>query len=288
LADILGNFVNRTLTFVRKNFGGKVPPKGALTKSDKELIAMLRSSPKRIGNLLDRYSFREGTAGIMNVARFANKYFNDNEPWKTLTGKRKRCETTMHLCLQTVYALAILCEPVLPSGARKIWSMLGLEGSPSDAGWQAAGGLKLGKGHRLGTPEILYTKIEDSAIESEVRTLTTPVSDQATNVISIDELRKVELRVAKVVSCEKVAKSQKLLKLQVSLGADRRQIVAGIAQHYTPESLIGRNVVIVSNLQPARIMGENSQGMLLAASDNEGKLSVVTVEAGIAEGSIVK
>jgi len=302
LADIFGNFVNRTLTFVEKNFGGMVPPRRRLSSLDKGFVKTLKAAPGAIGALFERFRFREGTAEIINLARAANKFFNDSEPWKTLKQNPEQCATTLNLCVHAVRALAILSEPVLPFTAARLWRMLGLSGSPSDDGWETAGSLQLRERHQLGRSEILFTKIEDDVIATQIAKLpTSPIAQPAgpsthpqqsrperPAMISIEDFKRIELRVAKVLACEKIARSEKLLKMQVSLGAEVRQIVAGIAQHYSPESLIGKKVILVTNLQPAKLMGEDSQGMLLAASDSNGKLSIVTLDSDIVEGSLVK
>lgn len=300
LADILGNFVNRTLTFVEKNFGNMVPSRGRLSPLDKVFVKTITSAPKAIGQLFERFRFREGTMEIINLARAANKFFNDSEPWKTLKHNPDQCATTLNLCMQAVRALAILAEPVLPFSASRLWRMLQLAGLPSDEGWDSAGSLRLAEGHQLGKPEILFTKVDDDVIEKHIAQFPSTAEPRATGplpqpsqpetarMISIEDFKKIELRVARVLSCERIPRSEKLLKMRVSLGKEERQVVAGIAQHYAPESLIGKKVVLVTNLQPARLMGEESQGMLLAASDSNGKLSIVTLDSEIVEGSFVK
>jgi methionyl-tRNA synthetase len=295
LADILGNFVNRTLAFIHKNFGAALPPLGTLSKLDKETVAALQAVPGKVGGLYERYRFREGAIETMNLARAANKYFNDSEPWKTLKSNREQCATTLHICAQVVRSLAVLIEPVVPEVAGSIWKTLKLEGSPSAAGWESAGGLVIGTGHAFERPEILVTKIEDKQIEAMVQSLgtsadggTSPPPVPVKPTITLDEFKKIDLRVARVVAAEKVAKSEKLLKLQVEIGTEKRQLVAGIAQHYKPEDLVGKLIVVVANLQPAKLMGNESQGMLLAASEQEGKLALLTVDAELKTGSLIK
>jgi len=299
LADALGNFVNRTLTFVQKNFGGKVPAMGRPTALDNELVRYLADAPARIGNCFEAYRFRDGALEAMNIARYANKYFNDSAPWKTFKENPAQCATAIHLCLQTARAIAILCEPIVPSSAASIWRMLNLPASPSEAGWDSAGELALKAGHTLGDPEILFTKIEDEVIEKQIQQLPKSEAQEPPSqpgageemvkqLLPVDDFRKIELRVAKVLSCEKVPKSDKLLKLQISLGNEQRQIVAGIAQHYAPESLVGKKIVVVANLQPAKLMGQESNGMLLAASTDDNRLSILTLESDLPEGSVVK
>lgn len=295
LADILGNFVNRTVAFTEKNFGGKVPKLGALGKIDKEMIALLKETPATIGDLYERYKFREGVVESMNLARAANKYFNDSEPWKTSKSNLEQCATTLHICLQIVRSLAVVSQPVTPAISERIWKTLNITTPLQEEGWDSAGALKLIENHQLNKPEILVTKIEDKQIEDVVQALSGAPAPQASQqvaeikpTITLDDFKKVDLRLARVVTAEKVPKSEKLLKLQVEIGSEKRQIVAGIAQHYQPEQLVGKLIVVVANLQSAKLMGQESKGMLLAANDDNGKLSVVTIVDELATGSIVR
>ncbi|MBI1807606.1 MAG: methionine--tRNA ligase [Ignavibacteria bacterium] len=293
LADILGNFINRTFTFAHRNFDGKIPELGPLNDLDKQLLSSLQSVPKKAGKLFEQYHFRDAVLEIMNLARFANKYFNDSEPWKTLKTDPVRCATTINLCLQAIRSLAILLEPTVPFSAAKMWRMLNLPQSPSQAGWKSAAEVVLTTGRGLGQAEILFSKIEDEAIKKHVEKLpstppSTPKASAAKPTISIDDFKQIDLRIAKVIAAEKVPKSDKLLKLRVSIGTEERQVIAGIAQHYAPEDLVGKKIVVVANLAPAKLMGQESQGMILAASDNNGKLSILTIATDLAEGSVVK
>lgn len=295
LADILGNFVNRTLAFIHKNFDGAVPPLGVLSKLDKEMVAYIKAVPERVGDLYEHYRFREGVIETMNLARAANKYFNDSEPWRTLKSSRERCSTTLHICTQVVRSLAILVEPVVPALAHALWTTLKLEGAPHLAGWESAAQMGIEAAHDLEKPEILVTKIEDKQIETMVQSLNAPPEGGPETqlvpikpTISLDDFKKVDLRLARVVAAEKVAKSEKLIKLQVEMGSEKRQLVAGIAQHYKPEDLVGKLIVVVANLQAAKLMGNESQGMLLAASDQHGKLALLTVDAELSSGSTIK
>ena len=294
LADILGNFVNRTLAFIERTFDGAVPAAGSLSELDKTILETLRKTPVVAGEYFDRYRFRDGLLEIMNLARAANKYFNDSEPWKTAKSNNAQCATTINLCLQIARALAVLMHPIIPTSSAKLWKMLNLQGHVEKQSWESTGEMSIPAGHKIGRTEILFTKIEDSVIESELANLgvgrPSVVDNQPESKppITIDDFKKVDLRIARVVQCERVPKSEKLLKLQVEVGAEKRQILAGIAQHYTPEELIGKSVVVVFNLQPAKLMGHESQGMLLAASDNDGRLAILTPAAEIAGGSVVR
>ncbi len=294
LADILGNYVNRVLTFVHKNFNGKVPKFYKSSDLDKYFINELKQKPNIIGDLIERYKFREAVLETMNLARSANKYFNDSEPWKTYKQNTEQCSTTLNICLQAIRSLAVLFEPVIPFTTQRIKKILNSENNEIDFSWDGAGNLELKEGHTLGNPEILFSKIEDEVIQKELNNLRTESklptlqAEQLKPLISIDDFKNVDLRVATVLSCQKVAKSEKLLKLQVSIGLESRQIVAGIGQHYKPEDLVGEKIIVVANLQPAKLMGNESKGMLLAATEPSGKLVFVTTSGDIADGAIVK
>jgi methionyl-tRNA synthetase len=294
LADSFGNFVNRTFAFVGKNFDGKVPSLGALDDRDRAMLEVLRKTPVTIADCYESYRFRDAVFETMNLVRAANKYFNDSEPWKRIKSSRQDCGTTLHICLRIARSLAILMEPVTPHIAGTLWNMLNLESTPPSAGWASASTSVLKEGHLLGKAEILVAKIEDEQIDTVLKTFEeVPVPapkpiEPIKPEISIDDFSKIDLRVAKIVAAEKVPKSEKLLKLQVEIGSEKRQIVAGIAQHYKPEELLGKSIVVVANLQEAKLMGQRSQGMLLAASDPEGKLAVVIPEKDIISGGRVK
>lgn len=290
LANILGNFVNRTITFVHKNFKGQVPKAEVYTDLDKRFINDLKNAPNIIAELIESYRFREAALEMMNLARISNKYFNDSEPWITIKNNINSCATSINLCLHAVKAMAILFEPVLPFTSKKILNMLNLD---TNYCWSDAGSLDLPAGKIIGNPEVLFNKIEDSVIKSEINKLKS-VNDMENEItlqkpkISIEEFKKIELKVAKVLECEKVPKSDKLLKMKIRVGNEIRQLVAGIAQHVQPENLINKKIIVVTNLQNAKIMGIESEGMMLAATDSKGNLVYVTTSSDIDDGSIVK
>ena len=312
LADILGNFVNRTMAFAQRQFTGRVPPRGPLSQRDQAMLAQIRETPIRAAEYFERYRFRDAVAEVMNLARAANKYFNDSEPWKTAKSDPAQCATTINISLQTTRALAVLMYPVVPFASERLWRMLALPGVVEGQDWNAAGSQAMTEGHALGQTEILFTKIEDEVIEAELKNVGVPpgealpaaglqppvgaqppagkVGEEPAGLteLTIDDVRKVDLRVAKVIAAEPVPKSQKLLKLQVDIGTEQRQIVAGIAQHYAPADLVGKLIVVVANLKAAKLMGQESRGMLLAASDASGKLVILTTAADIAPGSGIR
>jgi methionyl-tRNA synthetase len=226
----------------------------------------------------------------MELARFANKYFNDKEPWKTRKSDPQVCATTINLCLQMVRSLSILAEPVIPNSVRKIWKILNITDNPN---WDEAGELNLPTGQKINQSEILFTKIEDEAIQAEIERLNKVQASMQSSQkmepkfepqINFETFKKLDLRVAKVLKAEAVKKSDKLLKLQIEIGNTERQIIAGIAMYYKPENLIGKKIIVIANLKPATIRGNPSEGMLLAASD-ENQLALLTVLEDIPSGA---
>ncbi len=217
----------------------------------------------------------------MNLARAGNKYFNDSEPWLTVKTDKEKCSTTINICLQTIYTLAELFEPVLPFSSEKIFKMLNKE----PTSWERCGDENLPTGHKLNKAEILFPQIEDKMIEEQINKLGGGESQtDENNLISYDDFMKTELKVAEVIEAEKIKKSKKLLKLKVKLGNEVRQVVAGIALSYEPEELIGKKVVIVANLQPAKLMGEESKGMILAVENDLGNLELLVASNSVKNG----
>ncbi len=285
LADILGNFINRTFTFIFKHFDGKVPAPGKLEKIDGDMLKEISEYPQRVADFFERYKIRDGVNEIMNLARDGNKYFNDTEPWKTVKSDKERCGTTLNICLQTIYTLAELFSPVLPFSTEKLFIML--NSKPVD--WIDCGKPQLEGGHQLGKSEILFPKIEDEKIEAQINKLPKVEAEkEKVELITYDDFMKIQLRVAEVIEAEKVPKSEKLLKLKVKIDNEERQVVAGIAKSYEPEDLIGKKVVIVANLQPAKLMGLKSEGMILAVETLEGGLQVINVSESVKNGTRVK
>lgn len=292
LADILGNFINRTITFAHKYFDGKVPQAADYDTLDLQLIEILKSAPKKIGIYLDKFQFRPALKETMDVARFANKYFNDQEPWTTHKSNIKKCATTINLCLQTVHSLAILIHPVLPFTSQKVWNLLNMDGNIQDQSWDNAAEIKLNVGHTINQPEILFKKIEDHIIDIEIERLkkiqnNAVTTNEEKETITYDEFQKIDLRIAEIVHAEKIKKTDKLVKLNIKIDKEERTIVAGIAEHYLAENLIGKKIVVVYNLEPAKIRGITSHGMLLAARDNKDKLTLLTTDNDIVSGSKV-
>ena len=289
LADILGNFINRTLTFCFKYFDGRIPVPGEFDQTDKALIRKIEKSPLRIGKYLDGFQLRQAVKEMMDLARYANKYFNDMKPWESVKLDVQKCATTIYLSLETVKTLAILFEPVIPFSTKKIWSILN-QSKNTPFLWRQAGEMLLKPGTQLAVPEILFQKIEDDVIEMELAKLNLndnkKLPDDDQKLVNLADFKKLDLRIAEVISAEPVKDSDKLLKLMVKTEGKERQIIAGIAQHYQPDQLVGKKIVIIANLEPAKIRGEISNGMLLAAKHDD-QLAILTVDQEIITGSKV-
>ncbi|RPI02761.1 MAG: methionine--tRNA ligase [Calditrichaeota bacterium] len=294
LADILGNFINRTLAFTEKRFNGLVPPRGATDQLDEEMLKTLAAAPQVIGDAIERYELRKAVTLLMDVARSANKYFNDQMPWATIKEQPEKCATTLNICLNICAHLALLMAPVLPFSAQKLWRMLGLDGDVNEQGWDDLKIDQLPPRHKLGDLYILFRKMEESEIEPEIERLrqakaqlnnapAAPAVEESPK-ISIEQFGQVQLRVAKVLAAEKVAKADKLLQLQIQIGEETRQIVAGIALHYQPEEMIGKKIIVVANLQPATVRGIESNGMLLAAQDENGHFALLGLDRDVEAG----
>ncbi len=287
LADIFGNFINRTFTFVHKHFDGKVPARSKLEAIDKEMIERVSEYPEKISTLFECYKIKDGVLEIMNLARAGNKYFNDSEPWKSIKTDKEKCGTTLNICLNTIYTLAELFHPVVPFSMDKLFKMLNAEKTI----WNNCTNENLKEGHQLNKPEILFQKIEDEIINKQMEKLgENDKSEEITEneLISYDDFMKVQLKTGEIISAENIKKSEKLLKLKVKLDKEERQIIAGIAKSYKPEEIIGKKIIIVANLKPAKLMGQESQGMLLAVDNGEDGLEIITVNNSVKNGTRAK
>lgn len=291
LADILGNFVNRAIVLTNKYFQGEVPERGELTDQDKEVIAELKSFPARMDDLITRYKIREAQAEAMNLARLGNKYLADTEPWKLAKTDLIRVKTIMNIALQITANLTLVFDPFLPEKSQKIRHFLNI----GHLDWKLAGSDEiLTAGHQLNQPEILVEKIEDAFVEAQVQKLAATKSENSSSFnpqkenISFDDFLKNDIRIGKIIEAERVPKADKLLKLTVDTGLDKRTVVSGIAEHYSPEDVIGKRVTLLLNLEPRKIRGVESQGMILMAENAEGKLSFLSPEEGFEAGCEVR
>lgn len=293
LVAILGNFVNRALVLTGKYFEGKVPARGELTDFDKEIMGQVADSKKALEEYIENYRFRDALKEMMNIARAGNKYLADTEPWKLFKEDPQRVATILNLSLQITASLSIAMEPFIPFSAAKLDKMLGIEHQP----WDRIGEYDiLPVGHTLGKAELLFEKIDDSVIEAQLAKLEaakelnaaagyTPAEQK--ELISYDDFQKMDIRVARVIAAEKVAKTKKLLKLTIDTGIDKRVIVSGIAEHYTAEQMVGKQILVLVNLQPRELKGIMSQGMILMVEDYNGRLVAVAPEDNVREGTCV-
>lgn len=293
LVAVYGNFVNRALQLTKKYYDGVVPAAGELTDYDRQTIAEFKDVKAEVERLIENFRFRDAQKEAMNLARIGNKYLADSEPWKVIKTDPERVKTVLNLSLQLVANLAIAFEPFLPFSSQKLRMMLNMD----EVEWDRLGATDLlPEGHVLGAPALLFEKIEDSVVEAQVqKLLDTKKANEAANfkaapvkeTIPFEQFEGLDIRVGKVIECEKVKKSKKLLKFLIADGAENRTIVSGIAQYYDPEQLIGKQVCYIANLAPRTINGIESQGMILSAVNFDDSLSVVTVDCEVANGSQV-
>ena len=295
LVAVFGNFVNRALVLTSKYFEGHVPALGSLTDLDRETLSELSSVRGAIERELDSFHFREALKEAMNLARLGNKYLADTEPWKLAKTDLPRVATILNISLQITANLTIAFAPFLPMSSERLCQMLQID-LPS---WDDLGRADLlPVGHTLGEPHLLFEKIEDEVIEAQVQKLletkaqneaaeakTPPVADP----IAFEDFQKLDIRVGTVLECTKVPKADKLLQFRLDDGLGGRTIISGLAEHYAPEELVGKQVCFIANLPPRKLRGIESEGMILSALDAEtGRLRVITPEQGVTPGSEVK
>lgn len=294
LLAIFGNFVNRTVVLTHKYYGGIVPEKGEYSDYENEIVAKMAQFPKLIGDSIEQYRFREALQEFMNLARLGNKYLTDTEPWKKQKENPEVVKTILHLSLQICASLSVLCEPFLPFTAQKLQRMLNINTKAWSDGGRAD---LLAAGSQLNPAEYLFEKIEDDVVAKQVQKLedtkkaneiANATAEPAKEEVTFDEFQKMDLRVVTILEAEKVAKTKKLLKLKVNTGIDTREIVSGIAEHYDPKELIGKQVLMLVNLAPKDIKGVKSHGMVLMAENADGALSLMQPQKPVKEGSTVK
>ncbi len=294
LVAIYGNFVNRALVLTHKYFDGKVPPLGRLTEIDEEMLREVAAIPAELDDQLEHFHFREALKTAMQLARIGNKYLADTEPWKVIKSDPDRVATILHLALQLVGNLSIAFAPFTPFSTRRLLSMLQVEEEGFAFSRFGATDL-LPEGHQLGTPELLFEKIEDEVIQAQLDKLAAIKQlneeknrhpEALLEDVPFDTFTKSDMRAGRILACEKVPKADKLLRFSIDDGMGGRTIVSGIAQYYKPEELVGKTVAFVANLPVRKIRGVESQGMILSVEDYKtGQLQVVTLPDTIAPGS---
>lgn len=294
LVAVYGNFVNRAMVLTQKYFDGRVPAQGSLTDYDKETLKEFADVKAEVEKLLDVFKFRDAQKEAMNLARIGNKYLADTEPWKLAKTDMERVGTILNISLQLVANLAIAFDPFLPFSSEKLRKMLNMDTFE----WSELGKDNLlPVGHQLNKPELLFEKIEDATIEAQVqKLLDTKKANEEANYkanpirpnIEFDDFTKLDIRVGTILECQKVPKADKLLQFKIDDGLETRTIVSGIAKHYQPEELVGKQVCFIANLAPRKLKGIVSEGMILSAENNDGSLAVIMPGREVKPGSEVK
>lgn len=289
-----GNLVNRVLVFIQNQCAGKTPGYSNLESIDQEFLQKIQHIVDQAAESYEQFKLRRACQLIMELAQLGNVYFDSKRPWQDAKQEetRERMKTTLGCCLECLKALALISFPIIPATAQRVWQLLGYSGALEEKGWQAIQTAKVPEGQLLAPPAILFQKIEDAQIEEEIQKLhqlshivakSAPVSKEDLTPlkpqITIEDVRKLDLRVGVVRQAEHIPKSKKLLRLQVDIGIEQRTIVAGIGGNYQPEELIGRSVIVVANLQPAALMGVQSEGMLLAAKQKNQLELIAVIES---------
>ncbi len=293
LVAIYGNFINRALVLTHKYYNGKVPGRNELEGIDEEVIKALATFPEKIEQSLEQFKFREGLNHLMDLARLGNKYLADTEPWKKVKEDEERVKTIMNIGLQIAANLTILSQPFLPFTVEKLTDMLNLK----TLDWSRAGGIELlSAGDEVKKGSLLFEKIEDKTVEEQVQKLeATKKANESKDVavapakpeITFDDFMKMDLRTATILEAEKVPKSNKLLKFKVDTGLDQRTILSGIAKFFTPEEMVGKQVTVLCNLAPRKIMGVESQGMILMAENADGSLKLLQPHEVADNGAVI-
>ncbi len=295
LVGNLGNFINRVMVLTKKYYEGVIPEPGNLLDTDIQVLESIRKYPEKIGGLIEKFKFRDALNEFMNLARLGNKYLADEEPWKKIKTDPGRVKTIMFVSAQITAALAILSEIFLPFTSRKIKNMLQWGG---EVRWDDVSDFDsylIAPGHQVGKPGLLFEKIDDATIQKQIdKLLKTKENNNQESLppvkqtVGIDDFAKLDIRPVTITEAEKIPKAKKLLKLTVDTGLDRRTVVAGIAQHYEPDEIIGKQVLMIVNLKPAKLRGISSEGMILMTEDEQGKPVFLVPETKVPDGKITR
>ena len=288
----LGNFVNRALVLTTKYWGGVVPGRNELTDLDKDVIVQLNTFPSKISASIEKHRYKEALSELMKLSALGNKYLAETEPWKLIKQDEERVKTIMNIALQITSSLAVLSVPFLPETASKLSEMMNLEGLK----WDTLTEDNITEGHQINKPSLLFQRIDDEVVDAQRAKLNQAKEDaEAANKVvepqkettSFDEFQKMDIRVGTIIEAEKIKKAKKLLKLKVDTGIDQRTVVSGIAQFFEPEKLIGQQVSILVNLSPRKMLGIESEGMILMAENNKGELQFVAPQGGSDNGGVI-
>ena len=294
LLAIFGNFVNRTMVLTHKYFDGKAPPKDNLNDYDKKVMEEMKDYPAKVSASLNVFRFREALNEMMNLARLGNKYLTDNEPWKLIKTDKARVGTILNISLQICANLSVISEPFLPFTSERLSKMLNLKG----LSWKDAGNAELlSEGDQIGRAELLFERIEDETVKKQLEKLEKTKEQNIMNEaqinpqkeeIAYEDFGKMDIRVVTILDAERVPKTDKLIRLDIDTGFDRRTVVTGLAHQFDPENLKGKKVCLLANLAPKKLRGIESKGMILSAEDADGNLSLIIPEQDFHNGSEVK
>ena len=288
----LGNFVNRALVLTTKYWGGVVPGRNELTDLDKDVIVQLNAFPNKISASIEKHRYKEALSELMKLSALGNKYLAETEPWKLIKQDEERVKTIMNIALQITSSLAVLSVPFLPETANNLSEMINLEGLK----WDALTEDNITEGHQINKPSLLFQRIDNEVVDEQRAKLSQAkdAAEAASKIVepqkdttSFDEFQKMDIRVGTIIEAEKIKKAKKLLKLKVDTGIDQRTVVSGIAQFFEPEKLIGQQVSILVNLSPRKMLGIESEGMILMAENNKGELQFVAPQGGSDNGGVI-
>jgi methionyl-tRNA synthetase len=297
LNDVLGNYIHRIFVLLQKYCDAKLPECHRLDDIDREFVTSIHEAPETVAEYFDKFEFKKAVGAIIDFARSANVYLSTKEPWKLVKTDISGVETTLFLCTQSLVTLSILLSPITPEASEKIWKILGLESAAAKQNFDDAGKLKLKPGLQIKDSKPLFSKIDSGDLKTKLEQIRNskqfPIKEvkaikKKQSTISLEEFEKLDIRIGTIVKVEKVPKADKLLKLKVNLGSEigERQLIAGIAQHRKTDELVGQRITVIVNLEPATIRGEQSEGMLLAATEGE-KLGLLIPDQEVTDGSKV-
>ncbi len=289
LNDVIGNFIHRTLTFINKQFKSKIPEQLSFDEKDKAFAVKINSIAKTIGNLMEQFELRNALREIVNFARDGNVYLNDKAPWHLISKEKTLAGQVFNLCGQAVYALAVLLAPFIPDTSQRILEYLNYSKGLDHIEWNSISEKVLENGHSIKKPQPLFTKLDIDELKEKLNDIRKDKSKMVEKQedISYNEFKRLDIRIAQILEVESVPKTEHLLKLTIDIGTEKRTLVAGLAQHYKPNELINKKIVVLTNLEPKKLRGITSQGMLLAAVEGD-KVAILTPDSEIPPGAKIE
>jgi methionyl-tRNA synthetase len=296
LNDIVGNFIHRTFTFIYNYFGGIVPPRGHIDKVDEEFLGIIGKIGEDVGNFIEEFELKKAIKEVITCTKKANVYLTGKEPWHLIKKDKEKAGTVLNICIQFVHSLAILLEPFIPLTSKKITKYLNIEFPEQVPKWLQISDEAIQAGHAIKKPSPLFQKLDVDDIKNKLEEIRSQKGEKIkldwgtkkTQTITYEEFKKLDIRVAKIIEAEPIKNADRLLKIKIDLGFEQRTLVAGLAQVYKLEELIGKKIILLANLQPKKMKGILSQGMLLAAVDENDKVSLLTIDKDLDIGSKIE